>query len=38
MNNDRKGLKEKRKRSYGEISENLLKKKKRFEVDEKGYH
>ena len=36
MNNYRKGLKKRRKRSYGEINENLLT-KKRFEVAEKGY-
>ena len=35
MNNYRKGLKKRRKRSYGEINENLLT-KKRFEVAEKG--
>ena len=35
MNNYRKGHKKRRKRSYGEINENLLT-KKRFEVAEKG--
>ena len=35
MNNYQKGLKKRRKRSYGEINENLLT-KKRFEVAEKG--
>ena len=38
MNNYRKGLKKRRKkRSYGEINENLLT-KKIFEVTEKDYH
>ena len=36
MNNYRKGLKKRRKRSYGYINEDLLTKKKRFEVAEKG--
>ena len=36
MNNYRKGLKKRRKRSYGYINEDLLT-KKRFEVAEKGY-
>ena len=37
MNNYRKELKKRRKRSYGEINENLLT-KKIFEVTEKDYH
>ena len=37
MNYYRKGLKKRRERSYGEINENLLT-KKRFEVTEKDYH
>ena len=38
MNNYRKGLKKtKKKRSYEEINESLLT-KKRFEVTEKDYH
>ena len=37
MNNYRKGLKKRRKKSYGEINENLLT-KKIFEVTEKDYH
>ena len=37
MNNYRKGLKKRRKKSYGEINENLLT-KTRFEVAEKNYH
>ena len=37
MNNYRKGLKKRRKKSYGEINENLLT-KKILEVTEKDYH